>query len=897
MNALKGLKGKLGKGVELLKEGTSAIRGIITESVSGGDGRGKSAPGSKESSEQGSFSYRDSTTLNEFRVCWSRFKANAGERGDPHLFNLVMVSFDSWYESLGIEGNVSIENVLGENCGFVREISSRVKEELERLEWQLQTDGGAVAEEDMDSDEARLRISLCKLLECLLRLNWRDKDINIFIEMELIESIVQVLSDRLQAAGKMLEKTEESRPSTDHVCPDCATLDYPQVWDFVERLISLPEIADKIANVSSGKETISLLFDMATVPGQDTKFCRLRENALSTIRVLLYSDLCWETIAKYLQAYASVGRYVNRVRRLYPETLGLADAMKSMEVIIGYVKISIPFSVKVVEDFEAAKGNDVMKELILSFDGLKPDDEPMLKKTVKLLRSIIMITSEDARTNSVDPGACWSESKEASFSSAKGGFRLVRAISLDAMVQAFMSSTCKAVQTEVMDALICIYTSQEGSYELLNAASNSSDGRTMDISNIIESLDQYSVEFAESSMGIINFLAHSSKKPLKELGSLSRLLGKSLKSDTKVLLCHGNKEGVDHCFSQLVLYKAVYEIASSDNSYRDLLRDIGLMNALIYSLLDVYSQSQEQSANQKAVSAMLIEALQMMCRGNRTNCQVIRTRCLPCFLQWMWVQGLHQAILNLLCQIAASGDQDDVEACIAGMCEALQSYSGDICVRELFTADVLESMVIMVEHSQEAKSSFRLYDGYSIVLSILVDLKGIFLESSKLANKLSDERLTRFAKLVGEAFSLLGVSTHEKEDNYKYLWRHIGSEILLEVLIDTGIFASRLLERPMQSILGMACGRAMCMVFASDNSISNQKDSVRAMQWQPEPLVFLIRLCEMLSAEDSRKMLEVIAMIASARPETAQVVSIDVYPACPDPFSRRSCRKVRSSTH
>ena len=26
-------------------------------------------------------------------------------------------------------------------------------------------------------------------------------------------------------------------------------------------------------------------------------------------------------------------------------------------------------SVKIVEDFEAAKGNDVMKELILSFDG------------------------------------------------------------------------------------------------------------------------------------------------------------------------------------------------------------------------------------------------------------------------------------------------------------------------------------------------------------------------------------------------------------------------------------------------------------------------------------------------------------------------------------------------
>ena len=324
-----------------------------------------------------------------------------------------------------------------------------------------------------------------------------------------------------------------------------------------------------------------------------------------------------------------------------------------------------------------------------------------------------------------------------------------------------------------------------------------------------------------------------------------------------------------------MLYKAVYEIASSDNAYRDLLRDIGLMNALIHSMLEVYSQSQDHNVQDKAVNAMLIEALQMMCRGNRTNCQVIRSRGLACFLQWMWVQGLHQAILNLLCQISASGDSDDVEACIAGMCEALQSYSGDLCVRELLTADVLESFVVMVEQSQVAKSSFRLYDGFSIVISILADLKGIFLESNKVANKLSDERITHYVKLVGEAFSLLGVSTYDNEENYNYLWRHIGSENLLEILVDTGIFDSRLLERPLQSILGMACGRAMCVLFSSDNSITNQKESIRAMQWKPEPLVFLIRLCEMMSEEDSRMMLEVISTIASARPENSQVDAAD----------------------
>ena len=167
----------------------------------------------------------------------------------------------------------------------------------------------------------------------------------------------------------------------------------------------------------------------------------------------------------------------------------------------------------------------------------------MLKKTVKLLRSIVIISIEDSRrsNSAVDPEGRARDSNT-SFSSSTGSFRLVRTCSLDALVQAFMSSTCKSVQTEVMDALIYIYTSQEGDYELLSAALYSSNDKTMAISNIIESLDQYPVDFTESTMSIMNFLAHSSKKPLKELGSLTRLIGKRLSTDTKVCVLRVKQE-------------------------------------------------------------------------------------------------------------------------------------------------------------------------------------------------------------------------------------------------------------------------------------------------------------------------------------------------------------------
>lgn len=65
---------------------------------------------------------------------------------------------------------------------------------------------------------------------------------------------------------------------------------------------------------------------------------------------------------------------------------------------------------------------------------------------------------------------------------------------------------------------------------------------------------------------------------------------------------------------------------------------------------------------------LMIETLQVLSRGNRRTSQLVRLRGLPRFLQLVWHQSLSAAVLRLLCQITASGDHDDVEACVAGMC-------------------------------------------------------------------------------------------------------------------------------------------------------------------------------------------------------------------------------------
>ena len=103
----------------------------------------------------------------------------------------------------------------------------------------------------------------------------------------------------------------------------------------------------------------------------------------------------------------------------------------------------------------------------------------------------------------------------------------------------------------------------------------------------------------------------------------------------------------------------------------------------------------------------------------------------------------------------------------------------------------------------------------------------------------------------------------------------------LQTLIeDTQVIAGEKAPLVLQSLLGMACGRSMCLLNLADTACCTAvqdlgNESIKAMTWKAEALVLLIGLCRAMSSENASRMLRIVSSIATARPDNAQELGIN----------------------
>jgi hypothetical protein len=109
------------------------------------------------------------------------------------------------------------------------------------------------------------------------------------------------------------------------------------------------------------------------------------------------------------------------------------------------------------------------------------------------------------------------------------------------------------------------------------------------------------------------------------------------------------------------------------------------------------------------------------------------------------------------------------------------------------------------------------------------------------------------------------VSTNDCPTNHDYLWYRVGSDALRDILQGTGVFSSPTAAPVLESLLGMACGRAMCLLNVADSNAGASAgiDGMKAMSWKAEALVLLVSLCHAMSVENGSRMLELVSCIAS----------------------------------
>ena len=246
------------------------------------------------------------------------------------------------------------------------------------------------------------------------------------------------------------------------------------------------------------------------------------------------------------------------------------------------------------------------------------------------------------------------------------GKRIGRRAALEALVQALERCDAGEARRLVLDALIDVYAGHKDNYALLHAGdggggaegSGAEGGRDASLGQIIERLGAYEESLYEPTLQIVrHIITVAACVPTQELVAVSKLLLQDISLHLQLIIC-----------------RTLNEIVAHDASYRDIFRQLGILHALLHTVRKCYAKSQEchgecQSNSDIGFDVLMIESLQVQATGNRQCAHLIREQGLPCFLQLVWHDALHSAVLKLLCQIAASGFYDDVEACIAGLCE------------------------------------------------------------------------------------------------------------------------------------------------------------------------------------------------------------------------------------
>jgi len=225
------------------------------------------------------------------------------------------------------------------------------------------------------------------------------------------------------------------------------------------------------------------------------------------------------------------------------------------------------------------------------------------------------------------------------------------------------------------------------------------------------------------------------------------------------------------------------------------------------------------------------------------------------------------------------------------MCEVLHSHhadaqehrsqhSADNCAHaRRLTCQLLLALANMVDR-EAGREAFRFYAGYQIVLTILQHARYTGGHEDAASNNTAPHDTANTAMLIARALSLLAVSTHDSPENHIHLWQNVGIDTMHSVLQNANILGSSEAQVVLEALLGMACGRAMCLLNIADprNTPMGKKqenDGIKAMSWKAEALVLMLGLCEEMAAENAARMLFVVACIASARPDNAVQLAVN----------------------
>lgn len=429
-------------------------------------------------------------------------------------------------------------------------------------------------------------------------------------------------------------------------------------------------------------------------------------------------------MARYVEAYGCVGKLVQRLARRVPCTsLHPSEAVAVLRVLCALVCAMARHSARPLDDLVTAGCYDMLASIALSEsdDGAKAGtgqgevDNSMAGEAgedgrgapggssgaVELLGAMVLLKVGDLESTGEAEGrvrGMSGGSGEAIGQSraAEGVTSLVMVSvgALDALVGCVEHARGRPVQAavlrqlaEVLTSASCslrrgeAYTRIQSAYSLqgerVRARGGSGDadhpeagGFSRGLAHLIAGLDAGGAEEARAVMGLVEALTvQCGAWPLEEVHAIAELLGRAGPAAPRVEVCRALRRMVLH-----------------ESRLREVLLQLQAPHALlapVFAAAD--TRSTAMAAGAGADSAVTtrqpeeggfegeaLETIAVLCHGHRECSHEVAEAGLSRLLQLVWDRHLHESVLGLLEELAASGSAEDAEAAVAGMCCELQ---------------------------------------------------------------------------------------------------------------------------------------------------------------------------------------------------------------------------------
>ncbi|XP_059163899.1 WD repeat and FYVE domain-containing protein 3-like isoform X2 [Physella acuta] len=531
------------------------------------------------------------------------------------------------------------------------------------------------------------------------------------------------------------------------------------------------QVLVRLCNHTSPAEELARKDDLSLLFSAITSWCPkhniMWRQSAGEVLVTLSRHGLTPHVVNYIHEKGCVRHCIENMQRA--QDLSPLELVEMFVTVFCFLKDSSEVSQLLLDDFRSCQGYVFLSEFLLKLElDLAEESIQALRNLVLLVGSLTTCGFSEMKPSYSNTGSLFQMPGFIIPSPSGKGVSVRNLQAFQVLQSVFLKSSTSHLCSTILDVISSIYHQDNANYFILETQHT--------LSQFAEKIylkpEDIQIKFFE----MLEFLVFNLNfVPCKELISVSILI-KSQHSIECSILC----------------MKSMLRILRYHSVYRDVFREVGMLEVMVTCLHRYAALLKEQSSStesvpieeeQQELGLLVMEALSVLLSGNGANAGVFRecggARCAHNMVPF---PECRQQSLHIVQQLVLSPGGDDDMGTLLGLMP-----TASVTDLELKT-HILKSLLNVLRESHRTRTVFRKVGGFVYVMSVLVSMEGCLSDPPKAPwDSVEKKEVLVMLKTV---FSTLTVAMRYEPANAKFFATEVRYDSLTEAVRLLGCFSN-----------------------------------------------------------------------------------------------------------